>query len=59
MGDAAAIRITDDESLRACGLSRPKIRYLRALSQADVDFAVLARIQVLVLVAPGVLRQTI
>lgn len=31
---------TDDE-LRACGLSRPKVRYVRALVAADIDYAAL------------------
>lgn len=29
----------DDEALRSCGLSRPKIRYARALVAADLDYA--------------------
>ncbi|TRD21553.1 DNA-3-methyladenine glycosylase family protein [Palleronia caenipelagi] len=36
--DADAIRKAGDDALRACGLSRPKLRYLRALSEADIDF---------------------
>lgn len=32
----------DDETLRACGLSRPKIRYARALAEADLDYPALA-----------------
>ncbi|MEM6438297.1 MAG: DNA-3-methyladenine glycosylase 2 family protein [Pseudomonadota bacterium] len=32
-----------DEDLRACGLSRPKIRYARALAEADLDYAALRR----------------
>ncbi|SES67121.1 DNA-3-methyladenine glycosylase family protein [Oceanicella actignis] len=31
----------DDEALRACGLSRPKIRYLRGAAEAGLDFAAL------------------
>lgn len=34
----AAIRAGSDEDLRNCGLSRPKLRYARALSEADLDF---------------------
>jgi len=34
-----AVASASDESLRACGLSRPKIRYLRALALADLDYA--------------------
>ncbi|MDR0810468.1 MAG: DNA-3-methyladenine glycosylase 2 family protein [Gemmobacter sp.] len=36
-----AVAAADDEALRACGLSRPKLRYARALSQAGVDFPAL------------------
>jgi len=32
--------LSDDE-LRACGLSRPKIKYIRGLIEADVDFEAL------------------
>lgn len=37
-GEAAAIAAAEDEALRGCGLSRQKIRYLRALAQAGIDF---------------------
>ena len=33
-----------EAGLKACGLSRPKIRYALALAEAEVDFAALARI---------------
>jgi len=33
-----------DETLRACGLSRPKIGYARALAEAGLDFDALARL---------------
>lgn len=33
--DGAAIRAADDDSVRACGLSRPKVRALRALAEAE------------------------
>lgn len=36
-----AIRAASDDDLRACGLSRPKLRYARALAEADPDFAAL------------------
>lgn len=36
--EAHAIAALDDEALRACGLSRPKIRYARALAEADLDY---------------------
>ncbi|QUJ77814.1 DNA-3-methyladenine glycosylase 2 family protein [Sulfitobacter albidus] len=34
----AAINGADEDALRACGLSRPKMRYARALAEAGVDF---------------------
>ncbi len=34
-----AVASASEESLRACGLSRPKIGYLRALALADPDYA--------------------
>lgn len=40
--EAAALLALEDETLRACGLSRPKIRYARALAEADIDYAALA-----------------
>ena len=39
--EAEAVRVASDEALRACGLSRPKMRYLRALAEARVDYAAL------------------
>ena len=38
-----AVLRADDETLRACGLSRPKARYLRALAAAGIDFETLDR----------------
>jgi len=40
--EAARLLAHDDETLRACGLSRPKIRYARALAEAGIDFDALA-----------------
>jgi DNA-3-methyladenine glycosylase II len=37
----AALAAATDEALRACGLSRPKVRYLRALAEARLDYAAL------------------
>ncbi|PYE86244.1 DNA-3-methyladenine glycosylase family protein [Pseudoroseicyclus aestuarii] len=37
----AAIRGASDADLRAVGLSRPKMRYLRALAEARLDYAAL------------------
>ena len=39
----AAVAAADDAVLRACGLSRPKLRYLRALAGAGLDYDALAR----------------
>ena len=39
--DAAAVRDADDVALKAVGLSRPKMRYARALAEADLDYAAL------------------
>ncbi|HEU0223261.1 MAG TPA: DNA-3-methyladenine glycosylase 2 family protein [Paracoccaceae bacterium] len=39
--EAASIRALPDEALLACGLSRPKLRYVRALAEAGLDFAAL------------------
>ncbi len=41
--DDNAVRAADDEALKACGLSRPKVRYARALAEADIDYAALRR----------------
>jgi len=38
MTDPAAIQAASDHDLRACGLSRQKMRYARALAAADIDF---------------------
>ncbi|AXC49960.1 DNA-3-methyladenine glycosylase 2 family protein [Paracoccus suum] len=37
--DEAAVRAADDAQLLACGLSRPKLRYIRALAEAQMDWA--------------------
>jgi len=39
--DPAALVLATDETLRAAGLSRQKIRYLRGLAAADLDYAAL------------------
>ena len=39
---ADVLAALEDEALRACGLSRQKIRYARALAEADLDFEALA-----------------
>ena len=35
--DAETLTASDDDALRACGLSRQKIRYLRGLAMTDID----------------------
>ncbi len=37
--DQNAVRAADDTELLACGLSRPKCRYVKALAEADLDYA--------------------
>lgn len=38
---AEAVMRASDDDLRACGLSRPKMRYARALAESDLDFSAL------------------
>lgn len=42
INDAEAVLLAGEDRLRACGLSRPKIRYAIALAEADIDYAGLA-----------------
>jgi DNA-3-methyladenine glycosylase II len=39
--DPSAIAAADDEGLRACGLSRQKARYVRALAAAEINYEAL------------------
>jgi len=39
--DAGAMAVAGDDRLRACGLSRQKMRYARALARADLDYMAL------------------
>lgn len=41
LDDAAAVRAASDEDLRTVGLSRPKVKYARALAEARIDYAAL------------------
>jgi len=41
--DRAAVMEASEEALKAVGLSRPKVRYAKALAQSDVDFEALRR----------------
>ncbi|PZX17541.1 DNA-3-methyladenine glycosylase II [Palleronia aestuarii] len=61
--DPARILEADDDALRACGLSRPKARYLRALAEAGIDFDALAsaptdEIVATLVTVPGIGRWT-
>lgn len=40
---AEAVAKADDDQLKACGLSRPKQRYARALAEAEIDFDALRK----------------
>jgi DNA-3-methyladenine glycosylase II len=40
--DPAVVVTLTEDSLRDCGLSRPKARYARALAEAEIDYAALA-----------------
>lgn len=42
---AAAVAASDENALRACGLSRPKARYALALARADLDYEALERME--------------
>ncbi|MDU8926435.1 DNA-3-methyladenine glycosylase 2 family protein [Alisedimentitalea sp. MJ-SS2] len=41
LNDPARVAGADDEALRAVGLSRPKVRYARALAMAGIDYPAL------------------
>lgn len=63
MTQAARVATATEEELRACGLSRQKVRYARALAEAGIDFDALRALPdeevVAVLVAlPGIGRWT-
>lgn len=38
LGDAKVVRAATDEEMRACGLSRQKIKYIKSLADAGIDF---------------------
>lgn len=61
--DPAAVLAADEETLRACGLSRQKVRYVRALAAAGIDYdalreAPLPEIVETLTAVPGVGRWT-
>ena len=39
--DRARVAVASDEVLRQCGLSRPKVRYAKALAAAPIDYEAL------------------
>jgi DNA-3-methyladenine glycosylase II len=41
MTDPAQVQAASDDDLRACGLSRPKVRYARALAESGIDYGAL------------------
>ena len=41
LASEANVRAASDEDLRACGLSRPKVRYAKALAEATIDYEAL------------------
>lgn len=64
LGEAGAIAAASEEALRACGLSRQKIRYVQALARAGIDFEALrglpdAAVMELLLPLPGIGRWTV
>ncbi|RDC71723.1 DNA-3-methyladenine glycosylase 2 family protein [Rhodovulum sp. 12E13] len=61
--EPAAVAGAGDDALRACGLSRQKIRYARALAEAEIDYAALraapeAEVVATLTAVPGVGRWT-
>lgn len=59
----AAVAAASEEALRACGLSRPKVRYAKALAQAGLDYGALRAAPVSEVIAtltavPGIGRWT-
>ncbi|MFP1645875.1 DNA-3-methyladenine glycosylase family protein [Pontitalea aquivivens] len=63
-GDACALAPAQEDDLRACGLSRQKVRYLQALARADIDFPALrnlpdAAVTEALLPLPGIGRWTV
>lgn len=63
-GDACALAPASEDDLRACGLSRQKVRYLQALARAGIDFPALrdlpdAAVMQMLLPLPGIGRWTV
>lgn len=60
---AEAVAAADEDALRACGLSRPKIRYVSALAHAGIDYDALrtapdAEVVATLVAQPGIGRWT-
>jgi len=60
---AGAVSAAPDEGLRACGLSRQKMRYARALAEAEIDYPALraapeAEVVATLTAVPGIGRWT-
>lgn len=63
LSEAAAVLVASDEDLRGCGLSRPKVRYAKALAEARLDYLALRRAEVdevlkILTAVPGIGRWT-
>ncbi len=63
LAQEAAVRAASDDDLKACGLSRPKVRYARALAEARVDYGALRQASVeevmeVLIAVPGIGRWT-
>ena len=61
--DGQAVATASDDALRACGLSRQKIRYGKALAQAGIDFEALVllpdeAVMTTLVAVPGIGRWT-
>ncbi len=41
LNSAVAVRAASDDDLKSVGLSRPKVKYARALAEADIDYEAL------------------
>lgn len=59
----AAVAVASEEELRACGLSRPKVRYAKALADAGVNYTALRTASVdevleVLIAIPGIGRWT-
>ncbi len=57
--DAASIRAASEDDLKAAGLSRPKMRYARALAEAEIEYDALrampdAQVIAVLLKVPGI-----